>query len=95
MRLTFLCVFLCLLCDEVAADSEQQFADIGDLPLESGGVLQDARIGYRTAGALKADKSNVIVFTTWFTGTSGQMIQYGLVGPGMMADTERFHVNTV
>jgi homoserine O-acetyltransferase len=86
------CLVLVLCCSATVADSEQQFAIIGDLPLESGDILQDVRIGYRIAGTLNADKSNVMVFPTWFTGSSGDYIQYGLIGPGKLADTDRYYV---
>jgi homoserine O-acetyltransferase len=74
------------------ADSPQQSADIGDLELVSGGALYDTRVGYRTAGTLNADKSNVIVFPTWFTGTSGDLLKWEKIGPGRLADTDRYYV---
>jgi len=75
-----------------AEDPPQQFAAIGDLPLVSGETLRDARIGYRVAGPLNAERSNVIVFPTWFTGTTGELLAFGPVGPGRVADTDRYHV---
>lgn len=55
------------------AAQEQQFAMLGDFSLESGEVLRDCRVGYRTFGALNADKSNVILFPTWAGGTTEQL----------------------
>jgi len=52
-----------------AAD-RQQIASIGDLKLESGEVIKDCRVGYRTYGHLNSDKSNAILFLTWFGGTA-------------------------
>jgi homoserine O-acetyltransferase len=86
------CLVLIFCCTAAVAESEQQFTSIGDLPLESGEILQDVKIGYRIAGTLNADKSNTIVFPTWFTGSSGDYIKYGLVGPGKLADTDRYYV---
>ena len=51
---------------------EQQFARLGDFKLESGEVIRDCRIGYRTFGKLNDDKSNAILFPTWAGGTSEQ-----------------------
>jgi homoserine O-acetyltransferase/O-succinyltransferase len=68
----------------------QQFAQIGDLRLESGEVIRDCRIGYRTIGTLNADRSNAILFPTWFLGDSAQIA--GLVGPGRLVDPARWHV---
>ena len=78
-----------------AVEAPQQFADIGDLPLVSGETLYDVRIGYRTAGSLNADRSNVILFTTWFTGSSGDLVRYDKIGPGLLADTDRYYVVAV
>lgn len=75
-----------------AAEGELQFAELGDCRLESGGVIMDCRLGYRTLGQYAADRSNVMLVPTWYTGTSGQLIDFGYVGPGRIADTNRFHV---
>ena len=47
-----------------AAASDAQLARIGDLKLESGQVLRDCKVGYRTFGQLNAEKSNAVVFAT-------------------------------
>jgi len=80
---------------EAWAQPEQQMAAIGDLPLVSGETLQDVKLGYRTAGTLNADRSNIVLFPTWFTGTTGQLFQFGKIGPGLLADTERYYVIAV
>ena len=69
-----------------ALAQEQQFARLGDVTLESGEVLRDCRIGYRTAGTLNADRSNVVLFPTWASGTSEQIVSSNL-GPGRLVDT--------
>ena len=56
-----------------AQDGAQRFASLGDLKLESGEVVHDCRIGYRTYGQLDASKSNAILFPTWFGGTTAQL----------------------
>ena len=83
---------LALACTTAVADSPQQMAPIGDLELSSGETLLDARVGFRTAGTLNPDKSNVIVFLTWFTGTSGSLFKWDKIGPGKLADSDRFYV---
>jgi homoserine O-acetyltransferase len=77
------------------AEIEQQFADIGDLRLESGEVLRDVRVGFLTVGELNADKSNVILFPTWFTGTARNLLEFEVIGPGKLADTDKYHVIAV
>ena len=60
--------------------AQQKFADLGDFQLESGEIIFDCKIGYRTYGKLNEEKSNAILFATWFGGTS-QMLG-NLVGDG-------------
>jgi homoserine O-acetyltransferase len=69
-----------------------QIRAIGDLTLESGAVLRDAKLGYRTEGTLNADRTNAILFPTWFTGTTA-----GLYAAGAVAtiDTSKFFLITV
>jgi homoserine O-acetyltransferase len=85
-------VLLCLTSLPAQADSPQQFAAIGDLRLASGETLRDVQVGYRAAGTLNADRSNVIVFPTWFTGSTGDLLKYEKIGPGKVADTDRYYV---
>ena len=76
----------CLLADAQA--QELQFGSLGNLRLENGQTIRNCKIGYRTFGKLSADKSNVILFTTWFTGTTKQLA--GFMGPGKLVDTSRY-----
>ena len=58
--------------------SNQKFAEIGDLKLASGELITNCLIGYRTFGKINSDSSNVIIFPTWFEGTTnevGRLIQ--------------------
>ncbi len=62
----------------VTAQSQQQFAEIGTLELVSGELITNCNIGYRTFGKLNADSSNVIIYPTWFEGTTenvGRLIE--------------------
>lgn len=76
----------------IAADGELRVADLGNCPLESGAVITDCRVAYRTLGRLDSERGNVIVMPTWYTGTAEHYVQFGYVGPGKMADTDRFFV---
>jgi homoserine acetyltransferase len=42
-------------------DAAQQFATLGEFKLQSGDVMHEFRIGYRTLGRLNADKSNAVL----------------------------------
>jgi homoserine O-acetyltransferase len=74
----------------VALAQQQQFANIGDLRLENGGVIRDCRIGYRTFGQLHADKSNVVLIPTWAGGTTEQL--QSSIGPGKLVDSTTYFV---
>ena len=87
-RFTFF--FTLLLSAFTAFSQEQQFANLGDFKLESGDVLRDCHIGYRTFGQLSADKSNIILVLTWAGGTTEQLA--GSVGPGMLADSSKYYL---
>ena len=76
------------------AAAEQLFADIGDLHLTSGDVIEHCRVGYRTYGELNADKSNVLIFPTWFTGRTEMLEETALVGSGRLADSDKYFVIT-
>ena len=79
-----------LLFASVAQAQEQQFANIGDLTLQNGGVIRNCRIGYRTFGTLNSDKSNVVVFPTWAGGTTEQLKSN--FGRGKLIDTTSYFV---
>ena len=71
-----------------------EFASLGDFRLESGATIRDCRLAYRTAGKLDAARSNVILFPTWFSGTTQQLID-GFIGAGKLADTNKYYVIAV
>jgi homoserine O-acetyltransferase len=70
--------------------SNQQMAHLGDFRLESGEVIRDCGIGYRTLGQLDASRSNAVLVTTWFQGTSRQLVRQ--IGPGKLVDSSRYFV---
>ena len=82
-----------LLLSAGARASDQRFASLGDLTLESGEVIRDCRIGYRTAGALNASRSNVVVVLTWFGGRTADL--QSAIGPGKLYDTDRWFVVSI
>ncbi len=85
-------LLLPLLSLAVWSEGEQQFAELEQCELENGQVIRPCSIAYRRYGSLNPDGNNIIVFPTWFTGTSGELIDYKFIGPGKLADTDRYHV---
>jgi homoserine O-acetyltransferase/O-succinyltransferase len=72
-----------------------QFANLGDFKLESGKVIKDCKLAYRTLGTMNQKKSNIILMTTWFSGTSQELIDLGFIGDGKMLDTRKYFVIAV
>jgi len=72
------------------AQAPEQFANLGDLKLQSGGVIRDFHLGYRTAGELNANKSNAVLWPTFLGGRSEDLLPY--VGPANVVDTAKYFV---
>ncbi len=75
------------------ARGQQRFAELGICKLTSGAEIQHCRIGYRTWGALNADRSNAILFDTWFSGTSANIA--GSVGADKLVDPGKYFIVAV
>ncbi len=90
---TILCAFAFAIPAAYAAAPQQQFANMGDLQLENKATITDCSLGYRTFGTLNADKSNVILFTTWHTGTSRDAA--GMLQSGALFDPAPWYVIVV
>lgn len=60
------------------AQTELKLVNIGDFTTTEGNIINDCKIGYRTVGKLNDDKSNVVLWPTWFGGTSDDIITDGL-----------------
>jgi len=73
-----------------SGDGAQQITTLGDFRLQSGAVVHDFRIGYRTLGKLNADKSNAILWPTWLGGRSEELLQF--IGPGNVVDSSKYFV---
>ena len=70
------------------------FANLGDFTLDSGKVIQDLKLGYRTYGTRNADDSNIVLFPTWFNGTTELLEQY-VTGPNPFVDSNKYFVITI
>jgi homoserine O-acetyltransferase len=93
LKLKSLILSLFLLASSLAlaaAEPEQKFAALGDFQLESGKVIKNLQVGYRTAGELNSARSNAVLFPTWFTGTTKVLVNY--VGPGKLVDSSKYFV---
>jgi homoserine O-acetyltransferase len=76
----------------LAADGEQQYAELGRCVLTSGQAIENCRVGYRTFGKLNAARDNAVLMPTWLYGRSADLVS--LFGDGTapqhLVDTGRF-----
>ena len=68
---------------------EDQFA-LGDFELQSGETLSDAFVAYETHGSLDAERSNAIVYPTWYAGT--HETNRGAIGHGRALDPSEYFI---
>jgi homoserine O-acetyltransferase len=69
---------------------ELQFAELGQCALESGQVIEDCRLEYRTFGTLRGKGENAVLFPTWFSGATENLQQF--VGEQAQLDPSRYFV---
>lgn len=67
--------------------------ELGDVTLQSGAVLANARLGYKTYGALDAGRDNVIVLPTFYTGTHER--NEGYIGAVPALDPDRYFIVSI
>jgi homoserine O-acetyltransferase/O-succinyltransferase len=63
---------------------------LGDFVLQHGATLRGAFVAYKTYGTLNADKSNAIVYPTWYSGRHWD--NEWLIGDGMALDPARYFI---
>lgn len=92
-KLGLLFAFLLVVLPSFAQSDEagkQRFADLGTCKLASGQQIEQCRLGYRTWGTLNADRSNAILWPTWFSGNSADIAQF--VGADKAIDPARYFI---
>lgn len=89
-RNVILLYFICIAtCNLVSAQNNFHIIPIGDFKTSGGGIIKDCSIGYSTLGELNKDKSNAVVWLTWYTGTSAYIAQKTIP---KLIDTTLYHV---
>ncbi|MDR6519918.1 homoserine O-acetyltransferase [Variovorax paradoxus] len=69
---------------------DYEIFELGDVVLQRGATLRGAKLAYKTYGTLNADKSNVIVYPTWYSGQHYD--NEWLIGPGMALDPAKYFI---
>jgi homoserine O-acetyltransferase len=75
------------------SNSRQQYSFIGNLALQNGDTLYNCSVGYRTFGILNKEKSNAILFCTWYMGNSADLQE--LIGNNSFVDSTKYFVIAV
>lgn len=81
-------IVFALLLGHSALSAQQQYAQLGDVITTGGDTIKNCRVGYRTLGRLNAQKSNAVLWPTWFGGTSEQLVNGAI--PGTLDTTGLF-----
>lgn len=70
--------------------SDYEIFELGSVQLRMGATLRDAKLAYKTYGTLNQDKSNVIVYPTWYSGQHYD--NEWLIGEGMALDPSKYFI---
>ena len=69
---------------------DYEIYDLGDVRLQRGATLRDCKLAYKTFGALNAEKDNVIVYPTWYSGQHYE--NEWLIGQGRALDPDKYFI---
>ena len=70
--------------------SDYEIFELGNLVLQSGATLRDAKLAFKVYGTLNGAKDNVIVYPTFFGGQHTQ--NEPIIAPGMALDPGKFFI---
>tara|TARA_R110002126_G_scaffold98045_39_gene228255 strand:- start:9048 stop:10217 length:1170 start_codon:yes stop_codon:yes gene_type:complete len=93
-------------CNSQAMLVEKQAFEIASFNTENGALISPVRVGWEAYGKLNADKSNVVLITHFFSGSSHAAGKYSesdaaagywdaIIGPGKAIDTNKYYVISV
>ena len=89
MKKTILILALVLSCVSILLSAPAlNFAQLGDVKLFNGEVLENCRMGYRIMGEPNKNTSNYVIYPTWHAGTSEHV--YGLIHKYNFVDTSSY-----
>jgi len=69
---------------------DYEIYELGDVTLQHGATLRGCKLAYKTYGELNADRSNAIVYPTWYSGRHWD--NEWLIGEGMALDPAKYFV---
>ena len=68
--------------------------NLGDFKLEDGGMIKNCQLAFTTFGKLNPQKSNAILMTTWYSGTS-KIIEQVYVGKDHAINPDKYFIIVV
>lgn len=73
-----------------AVRDDYEIFNLGDVTLSEGATLRGAELAYKTYGTLNGEKSNAIVYPTWYSGRHWE--NEWLIGKGMALDPSEYFI---
>jgi homoserine O-acetyltransferase len=70
--------------------SDYEIYDLGDVRLQRGATIRNCKLAYKTFGQLNAEKDNVIVYPTWYSGQHYD--NEWLIGRGRALDPDKYFI---
>lgn len=69
---------------------DYEIYDLGDVRLQRGATIRNCKLAYKTFGQLNAEKDNVIVYPTWYSGQHYD--NEWLIGRGRALDPDKYFI---
>ena len=91
IRVIFLFILICTFA--IYGKTKQKYATLIDFKLENSAVISECKIGYRTFGTMNSEKDNIILFPTWFGGTSEHLDN--LINGKNFLDSSKYYIIAV
>jgi homoserine O-acetyltransferase len=70
--------------------ADYEIFELGDVTLQSGAMIRNSKLAYKTFGTMSANKDNVIVYPTWYSGQHYD--NEWLIGNGMALDPAKYFI---
>lgn len=86
-------IYFIVLILTLAVFPQQRLVNIGDFTTENGGIITNCQIGFRAFGIVNGDSSNVVLYLSWFGGTSEQLSR--ALGKDNLIDSTKYFVITI
>jgi homoserine acetyltransferase len=93
----------CVTCPVRRSHRREETFELPSYTTVAGETIKSVKIGWQAAGTVNVDKSNAILITHYFTGTSHAFGKYApadkiagywdaIIGPGKAIDTNKYYV---